>query len=127
MIATKYYSRLFLSVCVFLFPFTSVEATGFGSIQLVGSFGGITCEPDDPANNMDPAGEHLWQKLKYIDEPGDPDSIYFKFTADNSYLPMHWGYDLVADYGYSGWGFADYTWSPPNIIAILEESGYYFK
>ncbi|MBN2185003.1 MAG: T9SS type A sorting domain-containing protein [Candidatus Krumholzibacteriota bacterium] len=126
MVATKYYFRLFLSVCVVPFLLTSVEAAGYESIQLVGSFGGITCEPDDPDNNMDPAGVHLWQKLKYISEPGDPDSISFKFTADNSYLPMHWGYDLVADYGYSGWGFADYTWSPPNIIAILEESGYYF-
>ncbi len=126
MVSAKIYSGLFLSICSLPLLLTPVEASEFGSIQLVGRFGGITCEPGDPENDMDPAGPHLWQKLKYVSEPGDPDSISYKFTAENSYLPMHWGYDLIADYGYSGWGFADYSWSPPNIIAILEDPGYYY-
>ncbi|MBN2070548.1 MAG: T9SS type A sorting domain-containing protein [Candidatus Krumholzibacteriota bacterium] len=118
--------KFFLVFCVLLFPFANADGADFQSIQLVGNFNGITCEPDDPVNNMESAGSHLWRKLKYIDEPGQPDTIFFKFTADNTYMPMHWGYDIEEDYGYSGWGIAVYQWSPPSIPAILEEPGYYF-
>jgi len=89
------------------------------SIQLVGNFNGITCEPDDPANNMTPLGNHTWRKLKFINEPGDPDTIYFKFTKDGSYLPEHWGWSGV-------WGVASLEWSPPSIAAVLPDSGYYY-
>ena len=65
------------------------------SIQLVGTFNGITCEPNDPANDMEPMGNHVWRKLKFINEPGDPDTIFFKFTRDGSYLPKHWGWSGV--------------------------------
>jgi hypothetical protein len=89
------------------------------SIQLVGTFAGITCEPNDPANNMEPLGEHVWRMLKFINEPGDPDTIYFKFTRDGSYLPKHWGWSGV-------WGVADFSWSPPSIAKVLPDSGYYY-
>ena len=98
----------------------AVQGQEFTSIQLVGRFGGITCEPDDPANEMSPAGAHLWSKLKLINEPGDPDTIFFKFTADGSYMPKHWGWSFI-----HGWGIAEYDWSPPSIAAILPECGYY--
>ncbi len=96
-------------------------AHDFGSIQLVGNFEGITCEPDDAANNMDPIGDNVWRKLKLINEPGDPDTIYFKFTADGSYLPLHWGWSFD-----EGWGIADYDWSLPSIVAVLPDSGYWY-
>lgn len=98
----------------------SVRGGDFASIQLVGDFGGITCEPDDPANEMARAGSHTWSKIKLIDEPGSPDTIFFKFTAENSYMPKHWGWSFV-----HGWGIAEYDWSPPSIAAILDECGYY--
>jgi hypothetical protein len=89
------------------------------SIQLVGTFSGITCEPDDPANDMSPMGDHVWRKLKFINEPGDPDTIFFRFTRDGSYLPKHWGWSGV-------WGIAEFAWSPPSIAAILPDSGFYY-
>jgi hypothetical protein len=98
-----------------------LHAGDFGSIQLVGNFSGITCEPDDPANNMEPFGGNVWRKLKLINEPGDPDTVSFKFTADGSYYPMHWGWSFE-----SGWGTADYAWSPPSIVHIMPNSGYWY-
>jgi len=89
------------------------------SIQLVGNFSGITCEPNDPANDLAPMGNHIWRKLKFINEPGDPDTVFFKFTRDGSYLPKHWGWSGV-------WGVADFSWSPPSIAKVLPESGFYY-
>jgi hypothetical protein len=107
---------LFISIV----PSGPARGADFASIQLVGDFGGITCEPDDPANEMTPAGAHLWSKVKLIDEPGVPDTIFFKFTAENSYSPKHWGWSFL-----HGWGIAEYDWSPPSIAAILPECGYW--
>ena len=105
-----------------LFLFTAgAHAQEHDSIQLVGNFAGITCEPDDAANNMDPIGENVWQKLKLINEPGAPFTIYFKFTADGSYLPGHWGWSFI-----DGWGIADYDWNPPSIVAVMPDSGYWY-
>jgi len=89
------------------------------SIQLIGTFSGITCEPTDPANDMDPQGDHIWRKLKFINEPGDPDTIFFKFTKNGSYLPQHWGWSGT-------WGIAELAWSPPSIAKVLPDSGYYY-
>jgi len=89
------------------------------TIQLVGNFNGITCEPDDPANDMELMGDGSWRKLKFIDEPTVPDTIFFKFTLNGSYLPMHWGWSGV-------WGIAAFEWSPPSIAAVLPDSGYYY-
>jgi hypothetical protein len=94
----------------------SAEST---SIQLVGNFSGISCEPTDPANNMQALGDNLWRKLKFINELGDPDTIFFKFTRDNSYLPTHWGWSGI-------WGIAKLDYNPPSIAAILPDSGYYY-
>ncbi len=92
------------------------------SIQLVGGFEGVTCYPDDPENNMTPLGDHDWVKLVYIDEPGaSPDTINFKFTRDNDYYPEHWGWSFVY-----GWGIAELGYSPPSIVAVLPDSGYYY-
>ncbi|MDD3641894.1 MAG: FlgD immunoglobulin-like domain containing protein [Candidatus Krumholzibacteria bacterium] len=108
------------ALLIFTTPSSPARSGDFSSIQLVGAFGGITCEPDDPANEMAPAGPHLWRKLKFIDEPGAPDTILFKFTAEHSYMPGHWGWSFV-----HGWGIADYGWSPPSIAAVLFDCGYY--
>ncbi len=97
------------------------DADEIGSIQLVGNFAGITCEPDDTANNMDPIGGNVWRKLKLINEPGDPDTIYFKFTADGSYMPEHWGWSFA-----DGWGIAGFGWNPPSIVSIMPDSGYWY-
>lgn len=92
------------------------------SIQLVGNFNGITCHPDDPANDMTKLEEHEWVKLKYIDEEGSsPDTISFKFTRDHDYYPEHWGWSFVY-----GWGIADLSFSPPSIVAVLPDSGFYY-
>jgi hypothetical protein len=96
-----------------------VRAADLASIQLVGTFNGITCEPTDPANDMDPQGDHVWRKLKFINELGDPDTIFFKFTRDGSYLPQHWGWSGT-------WGVAELAWSPPSIAKVLPDSGYYY-
>lgn len=110
------YGTLFIS----MLPVLPARGADFASIQLVGSFGGITCEPDDPANEMTSAGPRLWSKVEFIDEPGSPDTILFKFTAENSYMPKHWGWSFA-----HGWGIAEYDWSPPSIAAVLPECGYW--
>jgi hypothetical protein len=89
------------------------------SVQLVGNFNGISCEPDDPANDMICVGEHQWRKLKFINEPFEPDTIFFKFTREHSYLPLHWGWSGVE-------GIAKLDYNPPNIAAILPDSGYHY-
>ena len=98
---------------------SGVRADDPSSIQLVGNFAGITCEPNDPANNMESLGNHVWRMLKFINQPGTPDTIYFQFTRDGSYLPKHWGWSGV-------WGIADFSWSPPSIAKVLPDSGYYY-
>ena len=103
----------------FLFLSTGAFAEEFTSIQLVGNFEGITCEPDDPANDMDSVDPHLWRKLKFINEPGSPDTIYFKFTQNGSYWPENWGWSGV-------WGIAELAANPPNIATVLADSGYYY-
>ncbi len=96
-------------------------AQEYSSIQLVGNFAGITCEPDDAANNMDAISGNVWRKLKLINEPGDPDTISFKFTAEGSYLPDHWGWSFQ-----DGWGIANFDWSPPSIVSVMPDSGYWY-
>lgn len=103
-----------------LCPAADSNGQDFTSVQLVGRFGGITCEPDDAANDMEPDGARAWRKLKFINEPGDPDTIFFKFTADRSYLPKHWGWSLQ-----HGWGIAAFDWNPPAIATVLPDSGYW--
>jgi hypothetical protein len=111
-----------LSCCVFFIVAAGdVRAEDPVSVQLVGTFNGITCQPTDPANDMDPQGNHVWRKLKFINEPGDPDTIFFKFTQNGSYLPQHWGWSEVY-----GWGIAELAWSPPSIAKVLPDSGYYY-
>ncbi|HSG29323.1 MAG TPA: FlgD immunoglobulin-like domain containing protein [Candidatus Krumholzibacterium sp.] len=108
-------------ICGIVLFISGSPLLGAGSIQLVGNFAGINCEPGDIANDMDSVGVDLWRKLKFIDEPGDPDTIFFKFTADNSYMPEHWGWSFTY-----GWGIADLAWSPPSIAAVLPDSGYWY-
>ena len=106
--------------CTLLFclsPNTLAEQPA--SIQLVGNFNGITCEPDDPANDMVPMGNHRWRKVRFINEPTDPDTIFFKFTKEHSYLPDHWGWSGVE-------GIAKLDYNPPNIAAILPDTGYHY-
>jgi hypothetical protein len=103
----------------FLFLSTGVIAQDITSIQLVGRFEGITCEPDDPVNNMDNVDPHLWSKLKFINEPGSPDTIYFKFTMNGSYWPENWGWSGT-------WGIAELAENPPSIATVLADSGYYY-
>jgi hypothetical protein len=91
------------------------------SIQLVGNFAGVTCDPGDPANNMESLGNHLWRILKFVNQPGTPDTIYFKFTQNGTYFPKHWGWSY--DWG---WGKADFSYSPPSIVTALPDSGYYY-
>jgi len=108
-----------LSCAFFAVAVGGARAGDPASIQLVGTFNGITCEPTDPANDMDSQGNHIWRKLKFIDEPGDPDTIFFKFTKNGSYLPQHWGWSGT-------WGIAELAWSPPSIAKVLPDSGYYY-
>lgn len=89
------------------------------SVQLVGNFKGVSCEPEDPTNDMLSMGEHLWRKLVFVDQPGSPDTVFFKFTKNSSYLPLHWGWS-------GAWGVAALDWNPPNIAAILPDSGYHY-
>ena len=108
--------------CTFLIIlFSTLLAAQTTSVQLVGNFNGISCEPDDPANDMISMGEHQWRKLKFIDEVSEPDTIYFKFTREYSYLPMHWGWDHEL-----GWGIAKLDYNPSSIAAILPDSGYHY-
>ncbi len=116
----RHYYRTPLLACAFLaLAAGGVRAEDPASIQLVGKFNGVTCEPTDPANNMDPQGDHIWRKLRFINEPGDPDTIFFKFTQNGSYLPEHWGWS-------GAWGIAALAWSPPSIATALPDSGYYY-
>jgi len=91
------------------------------SVQLVGNFNGISCESDDPDNDMLRLGEHEWRIFKFIDENGpfEPDTVFFKFTREHSYLPMHWGWSGIE-------GVAKLDYNPPSIAAILPDSGYYY-
>lgn len=110
------------SGCTFLIIlFSTLLAAQTTSVQLVGNFNGISCEPDDPANDMFSLGEHQWRKLKFIDEPSDPDTIFFKFTREYSYLPEHWGWNSEL-----GWGIAKLDYNPPSIAAVLADSGYHY-
>jgi hypothetical protein len=86
---------------------------------LVGNFNGISCEPEDPENDMVPLGNHRWRKVKFINEPTDPDTIFFKFTKDHSYLPEHWGWSGIE-------GIALLDFNPPSIAAILPDTGYHY-
>jgi hypothetical protein len=110
---------LILASASFAILASSASAQDPVSIQLVGNFNGITCEPNDPANNMEPMSDHVWRKLTFINEPGTPDTIFFQFTRDGSYAPKHWGWSGV-------WGIAEFAYSPPEIAAILPDSGYYY-
>ncbi len=106
--------------CTFLIILSAIQLTAqTTSVQLVGNFSGISCEPDDPANDMIPMGDHEWCKLKFINEPFEPDTIFFKFTREHSYLPLHWGWSGIE-------GIAKLDYNPPSIAAILADSGYYY-
>ena len=106
--------------CTFLIIlFTTLLAAQTTSVQLVGNFSGISCEPDDPANDMISVGEHQWRKLKFINEVFEPDTIFFKFTREYSYLPKHWGWSGIE-------GIAKLDYNPPSIAAILPDSGYHY-
>ncbi len=116
----RYQYRILTLGCAFLaLAAGGVLAEDPASIQLVGTFNGITCEPTDPANDMDPQGNHIWRKLTFVNEPGDPDTIFFKFTKNGSYLPQHWGWSGT-------WGIAELAWSPPSIATVLPDSGFYY-
>jgi len=106
--------------CTFLIIlYTTLLAAQTVSVQLVGNFSGISCEPDDPANDMIRLGDHEWLKLKFINEPFEPDTIFFKFTREHSYFPLHWGWSGIE-------GVAKLHYNPPSIAAILPDSGYYY-
>ena len=111
-------SKGILLASILLFIVSGVSADDSMTIQLVGNFKGINCEPTDPKNNMTRVDTFNWRKLKFINEPGDPDTIFFKFTKDGTYLPKHWGWSGV-------WGTAKFDWDPPNIAKVLPDSGYY--
>lgn len=115
-----YQSRTFaiLTIVPLLFAGPSA-AQEINSVQLVGDFGGLTCEPNEPENNMDQIEDHLLRKLVFIDEPGDPDTIQFEFTMNGSYFPENWGWSGV-------WGIAELRWNPPSIVTIIDDSGYYY-
>jgi hypothetical protein len=115
----RHFWTVVLSCALFVMVAGGARAESPASIQLVGTFNGITCEPTDPANDMDPQGNHVWRKLKFVNEPGDPDTIFFKFTKDGSYGLQHWGWSGV-------WGIAELAWSPPSIATVLPDSGYYY-
>ena len=119
MLMTGRFRILILATAFSAFLAGGASAQDPESIQLVGNFNGITCAPNDPANNMQPIGGHVWRKLKFVNEPGTPDTIFFKFTRDTSYAPKHWGWS-------GAWGTAKFAYSPPNIAAVLPDSGYYY-
>ena len=115
----RYCWTVLLSCAFFAVAAGKARAEDPVSIQIVGTFNGISCEPTDPANDMEPQGDHVWRTLRFINEPGDPDTIFFKFTKNGSYLPQHWGWS-------GSWGIAEFAWSPPSIAAVLPDSGYYY-
>lgn len=98
---------------------TSGTALNITSIQLVGNNNGFSCDASDLLNDMELVAAHSWMKLKFINEPEDPDTIFFLFTKNNNYLPEHWGWSGV-------WGIAALEYNPQNIAAILPDSGYYY-
>jgi hypothetical protein len=102
----------------FLAP-AGASASDPASIQLVGNFNGITCDPADPANNMESLGNHVWRILKLIESPSSPDTIFFQFTRDGSWGDAQWGWSGV-------WGVAAYGWNLPLIAVVLSSSGYYY-
>ena len=106
--------------CTLLFLLsTNTLAEQPSSMQLVGNFNGISCEPEDTENDMVALGNHRWRKVKFINEPADPDTIFFKFTRDHSFLPDHWGWSGVE-------GIAKLDYNPPSIAAILPDTGYHY-
>ena len=111
--------NLALALVALAFAAAPVAAQTVESIQLVGNFAGVSCEPEDPANDMLSLGDHLWRKGVFVNQPGNPDTVYFKFTKNRSYLPSHWGWSGT-------WGIAELTWSPPSIVAVLPDSGYHY-
>jgi hypothetical protein len=114
-------TRVIIFITTILLLAGNLQADQITSIQLVGDFEGITCEPADSANDMVEIDNHLWRKLKLINEPYDPDTIQFKFTKNRSFFPENWGWcDSL------GWGIAELDYDPPNIVAILPDSGYYY-
>lgn len=99
--------------------FATAPAQEIQSIQLVGNFAGLTCDPENPANNMEFQGDSTWRKAVPMFGISFPDTIFFKFTKNGSYLPSHWGWSGT-------WGVAQLDWDPPNIATIIQEEGYYF-
>ncbi len=108
-----------ITLAIFLSAAGGIQAEEIVSIQLVGNFNGITCDPADPANEMVNTAPHVWRKLKFINEPFDPDTISFKFTKNDSFSPGNWGWS-------GEWGIAEWGYDPPNIIRVLPDSGYYY-
>ncbi|HEM47494.1 MAG TPA: carboxypeptidase regulatory-like domain-containing protein, partial [Alphaproteobacteria bacterium] len=70
---------------------------------------------------MEKVGDHLWRKLRLVNGPSEPDTVYFKFTKNWEYYPMHWGWDHV-----QGWGFARYDFDPPWIVTTLDDGYHWF-
>lgn len=117
----KIVKHILLTIGLVCFAF-NLYGDPVSSIQLVGNFSGITCDPGEPGNNMTSLGDSEWVKLRFIDEPGaPPDTIDFKFTKNGEYGEEHWGWSFE-----HGWGIADLAWNPPNIVAVLPDSGYYY-
>ncbi len=117
-----YMSRCSAAILASAFALSAAGAAwpqGILSVQLVGNFNGVSCEPEDPANDMRLVGDNVWRKLVFVNQPGSPDTVFFKFTKNGSYLPLHWGWSGV-------WGVAALAWSPPSIAAILPDSGYHY-
>ncbi|MCD6379742.1 T9SS type A sorting domain-containing protein [bacterium] len=118
----KISKQLLLASIFVCLAFGLLYGNPISSIQLVGNFSGITCDPEDTDNDMTPLGNHEWVKLKFIDEPGaPPDTIDFKFTMNHDYYPEHWGWSFVY-----GWGIAKLAQSTSNIVAALPDSGYHY-
>ncbi|MBN1884534.1 MAG: T9SS type A sorting domain-containing protein [Candidatus Krumholzibacteriota bacterium] len=105
----------------FLFFAATAFAGTVASVQLVGSVDGVACDPADPENGMERAGDHLWRKLQLVSGADGVDTVYFKFTKNWEYYPQHWGYDHVR-----GWGYARYDFDPPWIVSILDDGYYWF-
>ncbi len=108
-----------ISIALALLGARAAGAQDILSVQLVGNFDGISCEPEDPANDMLLLGDNVWRKLVFIDQPGSPDTVFFKFTKNRTYLPLHWGWS-------GAWGVAALAWNPPSIAAMLPDSGYHY-
>jgi len=103
-----------------LFLTTGAAGQYIESIQFIGNFPGISCDPADSINFMTPIGDHTWKILRLVNLPGEPDTLNFYFTknAGEDY-PYYWGWSGV-------WGVAVYDWSPPQIVTILPDTGYYY-